>query len=98
MMEEYPFYKFQSQAQAYEYTENTIQVFKGITEAVKEGKWEVNGGMWVELIRTYPVPNLSYANFCGRFIFPQKFGIKSNCLWLPDVFGYNGNLPQFLGM
>jgi alpha-mannosidase len=99
MMEEYPFYKFlQSQAQAYEYTEKHYpQVFKGITEAVKEGKWEVNGGMWVESDTNIPSAESLIRQFLvGDSYFLQKFGIKSNCLWLPDVFGYNGNLPQIL--
>lgn len=99
MMEEYPSYKFlQSQAQAYEYVEKYYpEIFEGIAKAIEAGRWEANGGMWVEADTNVPGAESLIRQFLvGCSYFLEKFDKKSNFLWLPDVFGYNGNLPQIL--
>lgn len=99
LMEEYPEYRFlQSQAQCYAFTEQYYpQVFKSIREAVDRGQWEVNGGMWVEADTNVPSAESLIRQFLyGKGYFQEKFGKDSDTLWLPDVFGYSGNLPQIL--
>ena len=32
----------------------------------------------------------------GQRFFKEEFGVTSNVLWLPDVFGYSWALPQIL--
>ena len=99
LMEEYPEYRFlQSQAQCYAYTEELYpQVFQGIREAVEQGRWEVNGGMWVEAGTNVPGAESLIRQFLyGKAYFREKFGKGSDTLWLPDVFGYSANLPQIL--
>ncbi len=99
MMEEYPFYKFfQSQPQSYEFTEEHYpELFERIRQAIKDGKWEANGGMWVESDTNVPSAEaLIRQLLVGKAYFLEKFGVDSEFLWLPDVFGYNGNLPQIL--
>ena len=50
MMDEYPEYKFMSpQAQLYDFVKHDYpDVYEGIKQRVREGRWEVEGGMWVE--------------------------------------------------
>lgn len=96
-MEEYPELHFaQSQALAYQWMEDKYpEVFKRIKEKIKEGKWEVVGGMWVE-----PDCNLISGEswvrqlLYGKRYFKEKFGIDVETGWNPDSFGYNWNMPQ----
>ena len=50
LMELYPDYVFlQSQPQLYEYIKSDYpEIYSQIKERVKEGRWEAEGGMWVE--------------------------------------------------
>ncbi|MGI6166129.1 MAG: alpha-mannosidase, partial [Limnochordia bacterium] len=99
MMEEYPNYIFlQSQPQAYEYAEKYYpEVFDRIKEAMAKGKWEANGGMWVEADTNMPSTESLIRQFLvGGQYFKEKLNATPDTLWLPDVFGYNGNLPQII--
>ncbi len=97
-MEEYPdIIYIQSQAQAYKWMEEYYpEVFERIKEKVKEGRWEVIGGMWAE-----PDCNLidgeSFIRqiLYGKRYFKEKFGVDVKIGWNPDSFGYNWNMPQF---
>lgn len=99
LMDRYPDYKFMSsQPQLYEHVkEEDPELYERIKERIKEGRWEVEGAMWLEADT-----NLSSGEslirqilFGKRFI-REEFGIDSKILWLPDVFGYSGALPQIL--
>ena len=97
-MEEYPEIVYiQSQAQAYQWMEEYYpEVFERIKEKVKEGRWEVIGGMWAE-----PDCNLTDGEsfirqiLYGKRYFKEKFGVDVEIGWNPDSFGYNWNMPQF---
>jgi alpha-mannosidase len=97
-MEEYPEIVYiQSQAQAYKWMEQYYpEVFERIKEKVKDGRWEVIGGMWAE-----PDCNLvdgeSFIRqiLYGKRYFKEKFGVDVKIGWNPDSFGYNWNMPQF---
>ncbi|MFP4082580.1 MAG: alpha-mannosidase [Candidatus Aminicenantes bacterium] len=97
-MEEYPHIVYvQSQAQVYEWMEEYYpEVFQRIKEKVKQGRWEIVGGMWAE-----PDCNLidgeSFIRqiLYGKRYFQQKFGVDVDIGWNPDSFGYNWNMPQF---
>ena len=61
------------------------------------GKWEVNGGMWVEADCNVTSGESLVRQFLfGNRFFEKEFGVKSNTLWLPDVFGYSWALPQII--
>ncbi|MBO5790650.1 MAG: alpha-mannosidase, partial [Clostridia bacterium] len=99
LMEKYPAYVFQSsQPQLYAYVkENDPALYEKIKQRVKEGRWEVEGAMWLES-DTNLVSGESLVRqilFGKRFI-KEEFGIDSKMLWLPDVFGYTAALPQIL--
>ncbi len=92
------FVYIQSQAQAYWWIENRFpDLFERIREKVKNGQWEVIGGMWVEPDLNVPsgeaiVRQLLY----GKRYFIEKFGIDVKIGYNPDTFGYNAMLPQIM--
>ncbi len=96
-MKEYPELIYaQSQAITYEWMEKEFpEVFEEIKKRVKEGRWEIVGGMWVE-----PDCNLISGEswvrqiLYGKKYFKEKFGIDVKLGWNPDSFGYNWNMPQ----
>jgi len=99
MMREFPDYLFcQSQMKLYEDLKSLYpEIYDGIKERVKEGRWEVIGGMYVE-----PDCNLiSGESFVrqlqfGREFARREFGTTSSVCWLPDVFGIAWFIPQIL--
>jgi alpha-mannosidase len=97
LMREYPDFKFTaSAAQAYEWIEEKYPaMFREIQQRVKEGRWEVVGGMWVEPDLNMPDgESLVRQILYGKRYFQQKFGKDINIGWNPDSFGYNWQLPQ----
>ncbi|MCQ4088456.1 glycoside hydrolase family 38 C-terminal domain-containing protein [Saccharibacillus sp. JS10] len=98
-MEKYPDYIFgASQPQLYQWMkEYDPKLYAQIGERVREGRWELQGAMWVE-----PDTNISGGEalvrqiLYGKRFFRQEFGQDVRTLWLPDVFGYSGSLPQLL--
>jgi len=72
-------------------------MFKEIMKKVKEGRWEASGGCWVEFDTNIPSgESIIRQILYGKNYFKEKFGIDCKVLWLPDVFGYSGSLPQIL--
>jgi alpha-mannosidase len=100
MMEQFPDYHFsQSQPQLYQYTEeNYPEIFEGIKERVKEGRWEAMGGTWIEPdCNATGAESLARQFLLGRSYFRKHFGdVDTPVLWLPDTFGYSWALPQLI--
>jgi alpha-mannosidase len=97
LMREYPDFKFTaSAAQAYVWMEEKYPaIFSEIEQRVKEGRWEIVGGMWVEPDLNMPDgESLVRQILYGKQYFKQKFGKDVNIGWNPDSFGYNAQLPQ----
>jgi alpha-mannosidase len=98
-MDDYPEYKFAcSQAWQYQWIrDRNPDLYARIREKIAAGQWIVVGGTWVE-----PDCNLpSGEALCRQFIYGQRFferefGRRCNEFWNPDVFGYNGQLPQIM--
>ncbi|MFC4597705.1 alpha-mannosidase [Cohnella hongkongensis] len=98
-MEKYPDYVFgASQPQLYQWMkEHYPKLYERIKEKVAEGRWEVQGAMWVE-----PDSNLTGGEalirqiLYGKRFFKQEFGQDVRVLWVPDIFGYSASLPQLL--
>lgn len=100
-MDEYPEYKFAC-SQAYQYEvirQRNPDLFARIKAAAKRGQWVPVGGTWIE-----PDCNLpSGESLCRQFVtgqrfFEQHFGRRCAEFWNPDVFGYNGQLPQICNL
>ena len=99
LMEEYPNYKFMSsQPQLYEFLKERYPgLYSRIKERVKEGRWEPEGGMWVEADTNLTSGESLVRQFLyGKKFFKEEFGVDCKVLWLPDVFGYSGALPQIM--
>ena len=99
LMECFPEYKFlHTQPQQYAYIkEDFPELYEQIKEKVKEGRWEIDGGMWVEADCNIPSGESLTRQFLqGRKFMLEEFGKEPEYLWLPDVFGYSWALPQIL--
>lgn len=99
LMEQYPDYKFMSsQPILYQFVkEQEPEMYEMIKERVKEGRWEVDGAMWLEAdCNLTGGESLVRQIIKGEKFFQDEFGISSKSLWLPDVFGYSAALPQIL--
>lgn len=99
LLKKYPQYVFgASQAQHYEFTKNYYpEIYKKIKSYVKEGRWEIQGAMWVEAdCNLTSGESLVRQVMHGKNFFMDEFGIDVKNLWLPDVFGYSAALPQIL--
>ncbi|MBE5966631.1 MAG: alpha-mannosidase [Lachnospiraceae bacterium] len=99
LMEEYPDYIFMSsQPQLYKFLkEDHPELYEKVKERVEEGRWEPEGGMWVEADTNLSSGESLVRQFLfGTRFFEKEFGVKNEVLWLPDVFGYSAALPQIM--
>lgn len=99
LMKEYPEYKFlQSQPQLYAYLkQDASQLYEEIKKRVAEGRWEADGGMWLEAdCNVTSGESLTRQFLYGIRFIEKEFGRKCTFLWLPDVFGYSWALPQIM--
>lgn len=99
LMDEYPHYRFMSsQPQLYAFLkERHPELYARIRQRVAEGRWEPEGGMWVEAdCNLTSGESLVRQFFHGKRFFKDEFGVDCRILWLPDVFGYSGALPQIM--
>ena len=99
LMRRYPEYKFMSsQPQLYDYVKkNAPEVYAQIKERIAEGRWETEGGMWVEADCNIASGESLVRQFLyGLRFFEEEFQTKNEILWLPDVFGYSAALPQIM--
>src|SRR5215467_7496462 len=97
LMREYPDFKFtMSSARTYEWMQEKYpDLFAQIEQRVKEGRWEVIGGMWVEPDLNMPDgESLARQILVGKHYFQKNFGVDVKIGWNPDSFGYNWQLPQ----
>ncbi len=99
LMERYPDYIFgASQPQHYLFVkENYPELYEKIRQRVAEGRWELQGGMWVECDCNLAGGESIIRQFLhGKNFFMDEFGVEVKNLWLPDVFGYSAALPQII--
>lgn len=99
LMEEYPNYKFMSSQPVLYYflKQRYPELMERIKEKVKEGRWEPEGGMWLEADCNLTSGESLVRQFIhGKRFFQEEFGVDNKILWLPDVFGYSGALPQIM--
>lgn len=99
LMKQYPEYIFMSsQPQLYKYVKkNAPELYEQIKERVKEGRWETEGGMFLEADCNISSGESLIRQFVqGKRFFKEEFGKDNEILWLPDVFGYSAALPQIM--
>jgi alpha-mannosidase len=97
MMNEYPNYTFsQSAAQYYRWMADKYPDLNAqIKQRIKEGRWEVVGGMWVEPDLNLPDgESLVRQLLVGQRYLNKEYGVVARIGWNPDSFGYTWQLPQ----
>jgi len=76
------------------------ELYERVKAAVADGRIELQGSFWVETDTNLPGgESLARQAMVGRRFLQEEFGLGDDDLrlcWLPDTFGYNGNLPQIL--
>jgi alpha-mannosidase len=98
-MELYPEYTFVcSQAQQYAWMkQDQPKLYAKIKQRVKEGRFVPVGGMWIEPDCNIPSgESLVRQLLVGQRFFEKEFGLRCDEAWMPDIFGYNGQLPQIM--
>jgi alpha-mannosidase len=97
LMDEYPQATYAQSAAAYSewMYEKYPMLHQQIVDRVKQGRWEMVGGMWVEPDLNMPDgESLVRQILIGKRYFKDKFGVDVRVGWNPDSFGYNWQLPQ----
>lgn len=97
LMDEYPNFTYtQSSVRDYEWLRDKYPAeFDEIQKRVKEGRWELVGGMWVEPDLNMPDgESMVRQILVGKRFFQHEFNVDVNVGWNPDTFGYTWQLPQ----
>lgn len=99
LMDLYPEYTFiQSSALHLDWMRQYYpDIFEGIKARVADGRYEPNGGVWVECDCNIT----GGESMVRQFLYGQRFTMKylnykSDCFWLPDTFGYSAAIPQIM--
>ena len=97
LMDRYPEHRFVcSQAQQYKWLEqNYPALYDRVKSKVKKGTFMPIGGSWVEHDTNMPSGESLVRQFIyGQRYFESRFGERCQTFWIPDTFGYTGQLPQ----
>ncbi len=97
LMYEYPDYTFTQSAAAYNewMADKYPDMNAEIARRIKEGRWEIVGGMWVEPDLNMPDgESLVRQLLVGKRWYKQAYGVDVRIGWNPDSFGYTWQLPQ----
>ncbi|MFS0613449.1 alpha-mannosidase [Lederbergia ruris] len=98
-MKEYDEFVFtNSSAANYEWIENNEpEMFAEIKQRIKEGRWEIVGGWWVQPDCNIPSgESFVRQGLYGQRYFQEKLGVTAKVGYNVDSFGHNGMLPQIL--
>lgn len=72
-------------------------LYARIRRAILAGRIELQGGFWVECdCNVSGGESLIRQAVYGKKFAQEEFGQNMRMCWLPDAFGFNGNLPQIL--
>lgn len=99
LMEQYPEYKF-IQSSSYHsevIRRNYPKLFERIQQRVSEGRYEPNGGVWIECDCNITGGEAMIRQFLWGQRFTRKyFNYTADAFWLPDTFGYSPSIPQIM--
>ena len=97
LMNEYPDYTYTQSAAQYNswMADKYPQMNEEIKKRIKEGRWEIVGGMWVEPDLNMPDGEAQVRSILvGKRWFQKEYGVDVRIGWNPDSFGYTWQLPQ----
>ncbi|MGH9563371.1 MAG: alpha-mannosidase, partial [Terracidiphilus sp.] len=97
LMWEYPSYTYTQSAAAYNewMADKYPDLNAEIKRRIKEGRWEIVGGMWVEPDLNMPDgESLVRQLLVGKRWYKQNYGVDVRIGWNPESFGYTWQLPQ----
>jgi alpha-mannosidase len=97
LMNEYPDYTYTQSAAQYNawIADKYPQMNEQIKQRIKEGRWEIVGGMWVEPDLNMPDGESQVRSILvGKRWFQKEYGVDVRIGWNPDSFGYTWQLPQ----
>jgi len=99
IMDAYEDYKFACSA-AFHYQimkDRHPEIYKQAQKKAKAGQWIPVGGTWIEPDCNLPSgESLARQFIYGQRFFAKEFGKRCREFFNPDVFGYNGQLPQIM--
>jgi alpha-mannosidase len=99
LMYEYPGYTYSQSGAAYSewMADKYPDMNAEIAQRIKEKRWEIVGGMWVEPDLNMPDgESLVRQLLVGNRWFKKNYGVTARIGWNPDSFGYTWQLPQIL--
>ncbi len=99
LMEVYPDYHFLQSSVVYiDWMKKYYpDIYEGIKKRTQEGRWEPNGGAWVECDNNIPSGEYIVRQFLlGQRYTKENLGYMADCFWQPDTFGYSAAIPQIL--
>lgn len=98
-MKEFPDFKFTSACAVYYQWIEKIDpdMFKEIQERVKEGRWNIVGGWFLQPDCNTPSgESFARHGLISQRYFKEKFGVTAKTGYNVDSFGHNASLPQLL--
>jgi alpha-mannosidase len=98
-MKEFPDFVFTCAGAAYYkwVEENDPEMFQEIVEKVKEGRWVIVGGWWIQPDCNVPGgESFARHSLYSQRYFLKNFGVMAKVGYNVDSFGHNGMLPQIL--
>ena len=99
LMENFPKLTFsRGEAVIYDHIEKSNpQIFSQIRERIKEGRWEVAGGTWLQNDNNLTPTNIIAKNFeLGLEYFEKHLGVRPVTAWYADSFGHSAGIPDLL--
>lgn len=100
-MNEYPDFVFTSASVCYyEWIERSEpEMFEEIRARVKEGRWHMVGGWWIQTDCNIPSgEGFARQALLGQRYLQEKFGVMARTGYNADSFGHTGSLPKMLRM
>lgn len=97
LMDANPDYHFsQSSSQFYQWAKEYYpDLAARIDDKVKNGQWEIVGGQVIEPdLNNTDGESMVRQSLLAQNYFRDNYGVLPNIAWVPDVFGFNYNMPQ----
>jgi alpha-mannosidase len=99
LIEEFPFHRFLHPQPHLHWMlkRDYPELYGRVKQAIADGEIVADGAVWIE-----PDTNMSSGESLirqflhGKRWYREEYGVDSEVLWLPDVFGYSASLPQIM--